>query len=152
MKITIYTFDKARQSLEKQLAEDYIKRLKNFGWQVALKSHTVKKPLTGLALKKAEAELIAAGLAKQQKIIVLDEHGQNFSSPQLADKLDAWQGQEIATLIGGAEGLHADLLAQADLKLAFGQATWPHRLVLPMLAEQLYRVATLLHNHPYHNA
>ena len=53
-------------------------------------------------------------------------------------------------VIGGADGLAASLRERADLRLAFGAATWPHQLVRIMLLEQVYRAATLLAGHPYH--
>ena len=57
-----------------------------------------------------------------------------------------------AFLIGGPDGLAEPALAAADLRLAFGRQTWPHRLVRVMLAEQLYRATTILAGHPYHRA
>jgi 23S rRNA (pseudouridine1915-N3)-methyltransferase len=55
-------------------------------------------------------------------------------------------------VIGGPDGLAASLADKADVKLAFGAATWPHQLVRVMLMEQLYRAATILTGHPYHRA
>jgi 23S rRNA (pseudouridine1915-N3)-methyltransferase len=55
-------------------------------------------------------------------------------------------------VIGGADGLGAELKRRADLTLAFGAATWPHQLVRIMLLEQLYRAVTILAGHPYHRA
>lgn len=88
-------------------------------------------------------------------IVALDEAGQNLSSVELAGHLGAWRdaGRRGATfLIGGADGLPHELLARAELRLAFGRATWPHRLIRVMLAEQLYRASTILSGHPYHRA
>ena len=72
-----------------------------------------------------------------------------------ADQLAQWRGDGRAAavfMIGGADGLAADLRDKADLRLAFGAATWPHQLVRVMLLEQLYRAATILTGHPYHRA
>jgi 23S rRNA (pseudouridine1915-N3)-methyltransferase len=55
-------------------------------------------------------------------------------------------------MIGGPDGLADTLSDKADLRLAFGAATWPHQLVRAMLLEQLYRAATILSGHPYHRA
>jgi 23S rRNA (pseudouridine1915-N3)-methyltransferase len=54
--------------------------------------------------------------------------------------------------IGGADGLADSLQRRANLRLAFGTATWPHQLVRIMLLEQLYRAMTILSGHPYHRA
>jgi 23S rRNA (pseudouridine1915-N3)-methyltransferase len=53
---------------------------------------------------------------------------------------------------GGADGLDASLRDQAELVLSFGALTWPHPLVRVMVAEQLYRVTTILAGHPYHRS
>ena len=55
-------------------------------------------------------------------------------------------------MIGGADGLEPALVKQADLVLSLGAMTWPHMLARVMLAEQLYRAATILQGHPYHRA
>ena len=55
-------------------------------------------------------------------------------------------------MIGGADGLAPSLRDKAELRLAFGAATWPHQLVRIMLLEQLYRAVTILSGHPYHRA
>ncbi|TPN69773.1 23S rRNA (pseudouridine(1915)-N(3))-methyltransferase RlmH, partial [Mesorhizobium sp. B1-1-5] len=56
----------------------------------------------------------------------------------------------LALAIGGADGHDPSLRAQAELVMSFGALTWPHQLVRVMLAEQLYRVSTILSGHPYH--
>ena len=55
-------------------------------------------------------------------------------------------------MIGGPDGLDPAFRGEAELVLSFGLLTWPHQLVRVMLAEQLYRVATILAGHPYHRA
>ena len=56
----------------------------------------------------------------------------------------------VVFLIGGPDGLAADLIGRADMRLGFGPATWPHQLVRIMLLEQVYRAMTILSGHPYH--
>ena len=53
-------------------------------------------------------------------------------------------------MIGGADGLAPDLRASADAAVSFGPMVWPHALARVMLAEQLYRAATILAASPYH--
>ena len=105
------------------------------------------------ARKRAEAEGLAAAIPAGARIVALDERGRDLSSAQLAALLGAWRDdgvRDTVCLIGGADGLAPDLTRRADLVLAFGRATWPHLLVRAMLAEQLYRAATILEGHPYH--
>lgn len=85
--------------------------------------------------------------------MVLDELGTDLSSAALADVLRGWQDsgtREVRFLIGAADGHDVATRGGADLLLGFGRATWPHMLVRAMLAEQLYRVTTILAGHPYH--
>ena len=78
-----------------------------------------------------------------------------MASPDFAARLGRWRddGRPDATfLIGGADGLDPALVARADVVLSFGAMVWPHMLVRVMLAEQLYRAATILAGGPYHRA
>jgi 23S rRNA (pseudouridine1915-N3)-methyltransferase len=88
-------------------------------------------------------------------LLVLDERGRHVSSAafaqMLAEARDA--GSEALTLlIGGPDGIDEALRERASLVVAFGAMTWPHQLVRVLLAEQLYRAATILSGHPYHRA
>lgn len=85
--------------------------------------------------------------------IVLDERGKALSSTELARKIETWRDsgkREARFLIGAADGHEEELRGRADLLLSLGPATWPHLLVRPMLAEQLFRAYSILTNHPYH--
>jgi 23S rRNA (pseudouridine1915-N3)-methyltransferase len=78
-----------------------------------------------------------------------------LSSPALAERLARWRDAgraEAVFAIGGADGTDPGLRADADLLLSFGPMVWPHMLVRAMLAEQLYRAATILAGAPYHRA
>ena len=59
-------------------------------------------------------------------------------------------GHDVAFIIGGADGLHASVKDSASLLMALSALTLPHAMVRVLLAEQLYRAHSLLHNHPYH--
>jgi 23S rRNA (pseudouridine1915-N3)-methyltransferase len=92
-------------------------------------------------------------MASTSKRIALDEHGEAMTTQHLAKLLASWRDSgtgEAGFLIGGADGLGKSALARADLVLSLGPMTWPHRLARAMLAEQLYRAASLNAGHPYH--
>ena len=99
-----------------------------------------------------EGRRALAALPKHPHVVALDVLGRQFSSPQLAQRLEQWraQGRDLAFLIGGPEGHAAEVLAAADETWSLGPLTLPHMLVRLVLAEQLYRAAALLANHPYH--
>ena len=84
----------------------------------------------------------------------LDGRGRAHSSEQLAQRMEHWRGQgrDLAFLIGGPEGHAPEVLARADEQWSLGPLTLPHMLVRLVRAEQLYRAASLLANHPYHRS
>ena len=99
-----------------------------------------------------EGVRVLAALPRNAHVVALDGRGRMHSSEQLALRLEHWRGQgrDLVFLIGGPEG-HADaVIARAGEQWSLGPLTLPHMLVRLVLAEQLYRAAALLANHPYH--
>lgn len=89
------------------------------------------------------------------RTVLLDERGRQLSSQAFAALLGRWREEgvrEARFVLGAADGHAAEERAEADLLLAFGEATWPHLLARAMLLEQLYRATTILAGHPYHRA
>ncbi len=103
-------------------------------------------------IMEAEAQRINAALPKDVTRVVLDERGAHLSTKQMAQKMGDWLGggRDVAFIIGGADGLHESVRASAQQLLALSALTLPHGMVRVLLAEQLYRAYSLLHNHPYH--
>jgi 23S rRNA (pseudouridine1915-N3)-methyltransferase len=85
-------------------------------------------------------------------LVALDEHGKSLTTLDLAKWLAGRQqdGRDLAFVIGGPDGLGPGLLAKADLRWSLSALTLPHAMVRVVLAEQLYRAQSVLHNHPYH--
>lgn len=103
-------------------------------------------------LREQEAEALTAKLPKSCLLIALDERGKPWSTKDLAAQLAAWMqdGRDVALLLGGPDGLTADLRNRAERRWALSAMTLPHGLARVMVAEQLYRAWTLLNGHPYH--
>jgi 23S rRNA (pseudouridine1915-N3)-methyltransferase len=101
--------------------------------------------------KLSEAEKILSHVDKEF-LIVLDEKGLQFSSQELAQKLKHWSEhfKHIAFVIGGADGIHEDILHKANLTWSLSKSTFPHAFVRVLITEQLYRAHSILENHPYH--
>ena len=101
-----------------------------------------------------EGARVLAALPKSVHVVALDVGGRAWSSEELAQRLQHWRtgGRDLALLIGGPEGHAGDVLAAADERWSLGPLTLPHMLVRLVVAEQLYRAAALLANHPYHRA
>lgn len=101
-----------------------------------------------------EGSRVLAALPKNAFVVALDGRGKPHSSEQLAVRLEHWRGrgQDLAFLVGGPEGHAHEVIARADETWSLGPLTLPHMLVRLVLAEQVYRAAALLANHPYHRA
>jgi len=99
-----------------------------------------------------EGVRVIAALPKQAHVIALDGRGKAWTSEQLAQRLEHWRGlgRDLVFLIGGPEGHAPEVIARADEQWSLGPLTLPHMLVRLLTAEQLYRAAALLANHPYH--
>ncbi|MGY1410225.1 MULTISPECIES: 23S rRNA (pseudouridine(1915)-N(3))-methyltransferase RlmH [unclassified Luteimonas] len=103
------------------------------------------------AMQEEGARVLAA-VPRNTQVVVLDGGGKAWSSEELAQRLEHWRGQgrDLAFLVGGPEGHASGVLKRADESWSLGPLTLPHMLVRLLLAEQLYRAAALLANHPYH--
>lgn len=101
-----------------------------------------------------EGQRMRAALPKGALVVALDGAGRAFTTEQLAQRLADWrrQGRDLALLIGGPDGHAQEVLAAADESWSLGPLTLPHMLVRLLVAEQLYRAASVLANHPYHRA
>jgi 23S rRNA (pseudouridine1915-N3)-methyltransferase len=101
-----------------------------------------------------EGKRVLAALPKNAHVVALEVGGKPYSSEQLAQRLEYWRGQgrDLAFLIGGPEGHAPDVLAAAHETWSLGPLTLPHMLARLVVAEQVYRAAALLANHPYHRA
>jgi 23S rRNA (pseudouridine1915-N3)-methyltransferase len=103
-------------------------------------------------IMSAEAQRILSVLPDNCLRIALDEHGKQPTTKVLADQMREWMGagHDVAFIIGGADGLDPAFKQQVGLLMALSSLTLPHAMVRVLLAEQLYRAHSLLHNHPYH--
>ncbi len=106
------------------------------------------------ALLAAEAARLRAALPPRARLVLLDEHGADLTTTALAARLQSWagSGDDVALVIGGPDGVAAELKQQAQESLRLSSLTLPHALVRVLLAEALYRAASLCRGHPYHRA
>lgn len=104
------------------------------------------------AMLAAEAKRIDAALPTRCRRIALDECGETLDTRALARRLADWlaQGDDVAFLIGGPDGLDPALKQGARERLRLSSLTLPHGLARVVLAEALYRAHSLRSGHPYH--
>ena len=156
MRVHLIAVGRLRAGPERDLVEDYFQRFDKTGRPLGLGpvvEHEVEdKKNLGMA---AEADLLARAVPSGAVLVTLDERGKLMSSPEFAAMLARWRDggrQDVAFVIGGADGIDPILRAKADASISFGAMVWPHMLVRVMIAEQLSRAATILGGGPYHRA
>lgn len=155
MKVTICAVGRLRGGPERSLVDDYLTRFDRTGRGLGLGPASVIEVEAKKGGQAEEALLLDRAIPVGAVRVMLDERGRTIPSPDFARKLGDWRDAGrpcIALVIGGADGLTADLRATADFTLSLGAMVWPHMLVRVMLAEQLYRAASILSGSPYHRA
>lgn len=154
MHITIISVGKVKKGPEKALVDDYVDRFRKSARALGFRSLNLVEVNSGGGLD-AEGERLLAKIPKGAKVLRLDEFGTAYTSKTFAKNLGTWRDEgtgDLTFLIGGAEGYSQAVRDAATETLALGPQTWPHRLVKIMLAEQIYRAASLLAGTPYHKA
>ncbi|TGD67626.1 23S rRNA (pseudouridine(1915)-N(3))-methyltransferase RlmH [Tabrizicola sp. WMC-M-20] len=156
MRVHLCAVGRLRSGPERDLIDDYTTRFDRSGRALSLgplTEHEVEDKRGGGM--SAEAELLARAIPAGALLVTLDERGALVSSPEFAAMLVRWRDggrQDLAFVIGGADGIYPGLRARADASISFGKMVWPHMLVRVMLCEQLYRAASILAGAPYHRA
>jgi 23S rRNA (pseudouridine1915-N3)-methyltransferase len=153
LRLAIIAVGRLKGGPERSLIETYAARLKPAPARLGpLSIHDIDERKDAKRIGQAMRD-VAARLSPGTRLVALDEHGSEMTTRGLAELLAAWRDEgtpEAAFLIGGADGLDEQIRAGSRLVLSLGRMTWPHRLARAMLAEQLYRAASLLCGHPYH--
>lgn len=142
MKLHLVTIGQPKLAYASIGFKEYTDRLKHY--------HQIR--ITHIHDKHNDFKSINKAINNSYKV-VLDIYGQQFSSHQLADFLERQtsnSNQEIAFIIGGAEGLPKEIIKKADKLWSISDLTFPHDLAMLILAESLYRASTINSNHPYH--
>ena len=154
MRLRIVTIGRQRNGPEKDLIDDYISRFNRIGRIVGLgPAEIIELEDKKNGGKAAEAILLLKPITASAYVVALDERGMQQTSPEFAKKIVSIRDDapsELFFVIGGADGLDAEVLNRSDARLSFGKMVWPHMLARVMLTEQLYRAASILTGGPYH--
>ena len=157
MKVSIFAVGRMKSGPEKDLADRYVERFARAGPAIGLEftgTTEIAESRRGSVPERCREEAAAlAGQLGDKRLVLLDEGGRNLASEDFAARLGRWRDdglREIQFASGGPDGHDPELKDKAALVLSFGAATWPHQIVRILLAEQLYRAATILSGHPYH--
>ena len=159
MKIEILAVGRLKEGPERELVSRYLTRARDHGRGLAFTGFEIiefaeSRAPRPLDRKSEEAQLIRHRLS-DTAFVALDAKGQSIDSETLTKRLQILRdsgSRSLSFVIGGADGLDADFVKEAQAVIAFGAVTLPHQLARIILAEQLYRSMTLLSGHPYHRA
>jgi 23S rRNA (pseudouridine1915-N3)-methyltransferase len=102
--------------------------------------------------RREEGSRISKALKAGSYLIALDERGEELSSVELAARFGVWRERftHLSLVIGGADGFDPSVLTAAAERWSLSRLTLPHLLVQVVVAEQIYRAASILAGHPYH--
>lgn len=111
------------------------------------------KNLTQSQQKEREGEQILKCLQSSDTVVLLDEHGKEFRSIELAQWLEHKEAtaRKLVLVIGGPYGFSESVYQRADGKISLSKMTFSHQMVRVILAEQLYRACTIIKGEPYHH-
>ena len=155
MRIDIVAVGRLKKAPEAALVADYLDRFAKTGRGLGLPAVTMHEVEDrrggGMA---AEALLLERAIPQGAALVALDERGDQPTSPDFAARIAGYRdgARDLCFVIGGAGGLETGLRGRSEWQISFGRMVWPHHLVRVMLAEQLYRAATILAGAPYHRA
>jgi 23S rRNA (pseudouridine1915-N3)-methyltransferase len=148
MKYIISAIGKTKTQQEDLITLKYLKRIKN----IEIKQYEIKLNNKQKKIEEEGLKLISS-TPSNGRLVLLDEQGENLTSPELAKMVLDWRNNNIAYInfaIGGAFGNGDQIKRRADKIIALGKLTWPHQMVKMMIAEQIYRIETIIQGHPYH--
>ena len=157
MKIQLWSVGKAHESYVKEGTEDFTRRISKYypvEWKIFPPARQTINTLES-EVKKQEAQTLLSSLTKDDYVILLDERGKQFTSPQLATFLEQRANEstrQLLFIIGGAFGVDKSIEKRANHTWSLSNLVFPHHLVRLMLAEQLYRACTIIRNEKYHHS
>lgn len=156
MKITLLTVGKTDVKWVREGLDLYISRLQHY-IPFSLVEIPELKNVSALSqeqIKAKEGELILKNLRPGDELVLLDEHGKEFRSIEMAKYIEnhiSRVGRDLVFVVGGAYGFSDDVYARSNFKISLSKMTFSHQMVRTIFAEQLYRAFTIIKGEPYHH-
>ncbi len=148
MRFRFIWIGKTRDKNYRALQEEYLRRLSHF-----VKSEIVEiRDSAPHETKEIEGKRILEKLNQSSFVCLLDVTGSAMTSPDLAKEVEKWQNggmKEVLFVIGGADGVSAEVATRADFRLSLSFLTFTHEMARVVMLEQLYRAYTILKGFPY---
>ncbi len=151
MTITILTVGSRSKQEYEFLVQSFVKRMpRHITVTIRYIKHADGEPQSSI---QRESENLLKAIPKDNRVIVLDERGTQYSSPELSKVLFSRNdNRDICIIIGGAHGVSELLRSRADIVWSLGALVFPHQLVRIIVSEQIYRAHCIHIGHPYHHA
>ena len=156
MKITLLTVGKTDKDWVRQGTVIYVSRLYHY-IPFTISEIPELKNVSALSkdqIKTKEGELILKNLKPSDDVILMDEHGKEYTSVDFASLLQkkiTYEGKDIVFIIGGAFGFSDEVYRRANSKISLSRMTFSHQMVRAIFAEQIYRAFTIMRGEPYHH-
>jgi 23S rRNA (pseudouridine1915-N3)-methyltransferase len=152
MKLRVVAVGKDRSGLYAPAVEEYARRISRHVRFELVEVPEARKHAGTPRAREEEAEGILARVGERERVVALDERGEEETSTEFARRVARWleRGQDVALVVGGADGLSPAVRERAAETLALSRMTLAHRLARLVLVEQLYRALTILRGEPYH--
>lgn len=156
MKITLLTVGKTDRDWVRQGLDIYVSRLKHYIPFSMVEIPELKNvsALSKDQIKAKEGEQILKNIRPTDDLILLDEHGKEYTSVELAKVIQekiSYTGKDMVFVIGGAYGFSPEVYSRANSKISLSRMTFSHQMVRAIFAEQLYRAFTIMKGEPYHH-
>ena len=156
MKIKLIVIGKTNTDYLKTGENEYEKRLKHYCnfEEIVIPNLKNSNKLSKNELKIKEGELILRNLGSIDKVILLDNKGEGYSSSEFSNFLNEnilYSAKSLVFVVGGAYGFSEKIYNRADNKLSLSKMTFSHQMVRLIFKEQLYRAFTIIKGEKYHN-
>lgn len=153
MKITIVAVGRLKERHWKEAADEYRKRLGPYARVEVVEVTDRDVTADEQRALEAEAADVLRAIPDGATVAALEIGGAARSSESFAEwieRLGTSGRPNLVFVLGGAAGLHPDVLRRADERVSLGPMTLPHQLARVVLLEQLYRAYRIIRGEPYH--
>jgi 23S rRNA (pseudouridine1915-N3)-methyltransferase len=154
MKILILNIGKTKEKYIATGIDLYLNRLKHYAPISYIELKDVKSKNAAIDTTAAEYSEMEKHLQLDDLVILLDEHGKQYSSVEFSEELQKYRNRSVKNIvfiIGGAYGHHEELKKKAHHMMSLSKMTFTHEMARLLFLEQLYRAFTILANEKYHN-
>jgi len=153
MKLRLLWVGKTQEEWLKSGIDEYRRRIGRY-FPIEISEVREEKGAEAETMRQKECERLEKALARGSRLVLLDERGEELTSPQFADVIGRYRDsgtQELAFAIGGAYGFSESFRIRVDRTIALSRMTFTHQMVRLFLVEQIYRGCTILNNESYHH-